>query len=389
MSSQSLFARPGKFEFPFHTCRNISGPEDRNAGRRVLSGFAPASSFLELEDNENVREYLVSAQGKQKKSPTLVHLAIRKTLENDIARFSILNGGICIVARGAEEDDKNRTLVLSEPSIINGSQTQGELRRFFKEHPQSGDDPSVYFQIIVTDDADLIAEVSIARNFQNDVRPLSIAGKLGQLDELEKAVRKTIPKAKLRKSETDLADEYIDTEKLIQVLFAVAPGDLLVKLDTGKDYQNKSFTYSEKTRCLKLFQRVFDKRSDPAESGLYDFFLDAAGQAWQLYLKWKCHPGFAITQVRAVRRENNKILDVADGVVFPILAALSEFATRGRSGWAFQIPTLIEGMLIQTAVELCYKEIASSNPQTMGKNRACYAALHNMASLAKGNVGND
>jgi len=119
------------FAFSYHNCRNISSPEDTAARRKVYSGTAPARSVLELEDNENVREYLVEAKGKQKKTPTLVHQAIRKTLESNTEMFSILNGGIVIVARDAEVDDKARQLTLLRPSIINGSQTQGELRRSF------------------------------------------------------------------------------------------------------------------------------------------------------------------------------------------------------------------------------------------------------------------
>src|SRR5215467_15417373 len=119
------------FEFPYHTCRNISGPEDEAAGRKVYSGHAPTSSVLALEDDENVREYLVDALGKAKARPTLVHQAIRKTLEDHPDQFSVLNGGMVIVARAAEVDDKRRVLVLKRPSIINGSQTQGELQRHF------------------------------------------------------------------------------------------------------------------------------------------------------------------------------------------------------------------------------------------------------------------
>ncbi len=96
------------FEFPYITCRNISGPEDDAAGRKVYSGHAPASSVLSLEDDDNVREYLADAHGEQKNMPTLVHQAIRKTLEDQPDQFSILNGGMVIVARAVEVDDKRR-----------------------------------------------------------------------------------------------------------------------------------------------------------------------------------------------------------------------------------------------------------------------------------------
>src|SRR5260370_5814189 len=275
------------FEFPYITCRNISAPEDDAAGRKVYSGHAPASSVLSLEDDENVREYLADAQGDQKHMPTLVHQAIRKTLEDQPDQFSILNGGMVIVARAVEVDDKRKILVLQRPSIINGSQTQGELDRYFAKYYSSPDffEPSIKFELIVTTDDGLIAEISIARNFQNDVRPISIAGRRGQLDELEVAVQNTIPGAKLRKSETDIVDgEYLDTEKLIQVMFALMPVALLKSLDGDDDASNKGFTYNLKTKCLKRFHRLFDaSREDDSGSQRYTSLLEIAGHAWKIY----------------------------------------------------------------------------------------------------------
>jgi hypothetical protein len=73
-------------------------------------------------------------------------------------------------------------MTLESPSIINGSQTRGELKRYLEE--MKGTDltiPNVFYQIIITTDDELVAEISIARNFQNDVKPISIAGRLPYL----------------------------------------------------------------------------------------------------------------------------------------------------------------------------------------------------------------
>jgi len=375
--------RAPDFEFPYITCRNISGPEDETAGRKVYAGHAPTSSVLDLEDDENVREYLVDAQAKAR--PTLVHQAIRNTLADHPDQFSILNSGMVIVARGAEVDDKRKVLILKRPSIINGSQTQGELARYFEKYGQAEElyEPSIKYELIVTDDDDLIAEISISRNFQNDVRAISIAGRRGQLDELEEAVRRTIPGAKLRKSETDLPidEEFLDTEKLIQVLFALMPPKFLEVL--GQD-ASKVFAYSQKTRCLKLFQRVVEghQSGDQDLDAIYYYFLGIAGDAWKEYEKWKRHVGFRGTRLRSIERENGEITDVPDGIVFPILSALAIFVTRTkRLGWAMQpVERFDEQELIDAAAQV-YMEIAGHNPQTMGKNKACYSALQRITAI--------
>jgi hypothetical protein len=364
-----------EYLFRYTTCRNISAPEDDREGRKVYSGHAPTSSVLDLEDNENVREYLVDAKGKQKPRPTLVHQAIRNTLKDHPDQFSILNSGMVIVARGATVDDKEKLIYLDQPSIINGSQTQGELKRFFKDFGGNPETiPNIKFEVIVTDDSNLIAEISIARNFQNDVRAISIAGRRGQLDDLEKAVQKGFPTAKLRKSETDLTvdGEFLDTEKIIQVIFSLLPESMMEKLDGLADASNKVFTYSQKTRCLKLFQQLVE--NGPAE--VYKCCLDLAPTAWELYEKWKAHQGFQGTRIRSIERDGGIIVEVPDGVVFPILAAHSAFVKQdANKNWEVQKPPMFsDGELIEAAKQ-AYMEIADHNPQTMGKSKACYSTL--------------
>lgn len=375
------------FRFPFHCCRNISGPEDIKFGRKVLAGHAPASSFLGLEDDENVREYLVDAQGKQKRTPTLVHQAIRKTLRDNPEDFSILNSGISVVARGADIDEGKKVLHLDRPSIINGSQTQGELRRHMDQAPEFV--PHVKFEIIVTEDPDLVAEVAISRNFQNDVRAISIAGRRGQLDELERALKDTIPDAKLRKSESDLSDEYIDSEKLIQVLFAVTPESLCEPTSEGAILTSKTFTYSQKTRCLKLFQKIEEEKTSSPYGDLYQFFLDIVGPAWNLYQRWKAHQGFKGTKLHSIQRsDGGLIVDVPDGIIFPIISAYSAFCARKRGRWQFSIPAAFDDGRLIRAATADYKDVADSNPQTMGKKHACYTRLLEITQLYR-DLGDD
>lgn len=368
------------YAFGFHKCRNISSPDDESARRRVYSGSAPARSVIGLEDNENVREYLVDAKGKQKKSPTLVHQAMRKSLRETPEVFGVLNSGTVIVARDAEVDDKNRTLNLIGASIINGSQTRGELKRYFETRsPDDTSEPSIKFEIIVTDDDDLIAEISISRNFQNDVKPISIAGRRGQLDELERSVQSVDPKARLRKSESDLLadDNFVDTEKVIQATFALLPEELSPPHGMTVDLSNKVFAYSQKTRCLKIFQKL----ADEPESEMYKAFLGIAPMAWSLYKGWKSHQGFIGTNIRSIERDNGKVIEVPDGIVFPIIAAHAAFVYKAEAGWQLGRPSQLSDEEIISVAKQSYIEIAGHNPQTMGKSKACYTSLMQITSI--------
>lgn len=380
-------------DFPFHSLRNISCPEDNDNGRKVLFGHAPATSILDLPTDENVRDYLLEAEGRKRRQPTQVHRAIRDTLDNTPHNFSVLNGGVSMVARDYKVDDKEKVLRLLKPSIINGSQTKGILKDYYRDMKENSDTPPpihVTFELIVTEDDALIAETSIARNFQNDVMAVSIAGRLGQLKELEKSVQRKFPEYKLRQSETQLSDYYIATERLIQVMTALIPEKLWLKPGESGN-PNKTYTYAMKTKCLKDFQDVYNKAKEDSEDPelakykkLYQFYLDIAPQAYELHEKWKRHQGFKGTRLRAIHRdEAGNIKEIPDGIIFPILAALSAFTEETPVGWKIIEPAAFSDEEIISAAITVYQEIADHNPQTMGKNKACYSQLYQLTSLYK------
>jgi len=381
---------------PFHSVRNITSPEDTQNGRIVYAGQLPIKSILDLPTHENVRGYLVEAEGKQRRVKTQVHRAIEETLKERPDSFSVLNGGVVIVARDSEIDEKQKLLKLNNPSIINGSQTQGVVRDFLLARASDSvvADIHIKFELIVTVDDDLIADISISRNFQNDVRNLSIVGRKGQLDELEESLQKQLPDFRLQKSETQLPADgngYLDTEKLLQVIAALLPKELWWK---QAEY-NKTYTYHAKAVCLKDFQEIYKRAKDPNDpdnrkfQDVYNFFLDISAQAWQLYDKWKRHQGFTGTGLRSIEREGREVVDVPDGIIFPIIASLAEFAVKTKSGWKISAPEQLDDSELIRSAKSVYMEIAKSKPEIMGKTKACYSALQQITSIYKKLLQND
>jgi hypothetical protein len=377
--------------FPFQSFRNISCPEDLSNGRKVFAGRAPITSILLLPTDENVREYLVDAEGKKRHRSSDVHRAIRETVLNYPDKFCVLNSGAVMVARSCDVDEAKKVLTLVGPSIINGAQTQGVLNDCVEEFAKNGEKvPNIHItlELIVTDDESLIAETSIARNYQNDVKAVSIAGRLGQLDDLEEALQKKLPGTKLRKSETQLSDDYISSESLLQVITALIPESLWPKPSDGGS-PNKVYTYSQKAKCLKDFQEVYAKAHDSKDEEhlrykeLYQFYLDVAADAYQLHSKWKAHQGFSGTGLRSLERDGKKIVEVPDGIVFPILASLSAFAVKSSHGWSIKPPREFKDEELIRAAKAAYVEMADHNPQTMGKLRACYSSLYQITSIYK------
>lgn len=390
MSKVTTKSASKTLNFPFYSVRHITCPEDQGNERKVYVGYTPVAAVIALPTDEDVRDYILEAEGRQPKRPTQVHRAIQDTLENTPHNFSVLNSGVVIVARGCEINENDKMLVLKNPSIVNGAQTQGIIRDFVNSLKRgSNEKPDlpahVKFEVIVTDNDDLIAEISIARNFQNDVMTLSIAGRRGQLDELEKSLQNHLPEKRLQKSETKLSDDYVKTERLLQVITALIPEEIWPK---GKEF-NKVYTYSMKAKCLKEFQALYVKAKDPTHPEnrqsveLYQFYLDIAADALDIYESWKTHQGFQGTGLRSIEREGREIREVPDGIIFPIISSLSAFAKRTKDGWKIEPPTRFRDEVIIGAAKSAYINIAFHNPWNMGKNKACYAYLHQITSIFK------
>jgi AIPR protein len=375
---------------PYYTLRTVTSPEDTAAGRKRYEGVASAEAFFHIATDENVRGYLAHDDSGKKRKGTLVNLAIRQTLENDRASFPLLNSGIVLVAREANVEDDKKRVMLTGASIINGAQTQGVLVDFFKEHPDDKAYPSVNFELIITDDEELIADISISRNFQNDVKALSIYGREKLFDELEARMQEADPTIKLRKSETDYGPELVDTEKLVQVLTVMTPQEILLpsamKSKKTPETTLHVYAYRHRSRCLKDFAEVM---SDPKTwSQAHKFFLDAAPDAWRTYKRLKGEQAFSrLVCVQGIdgEKENGRKKvapdGVPDGIVFPMLSAISRFMKQTNGKWKLAVParfpwpTLFEQAITQET------STAHNDPQAMGKHADCYIALHGQIEM--------
>jgi hypothetical protein len=377
-------------EFKFDSLRNISCPHDKKNGRKILTGHCLVSAILSFSTNKNVRDYLVDPEGKKRKRYTQVHREIFKTLRENPEDFNVLNGGITIVAHDLTVNESVKTAYLKMPSIINGSQSQGVIRDFFEECRNAGIDPNeayVRYDIVVTDDEGLITETAISRNFQNDVAKAAILGRRGKFDELQEALQREYGELELKKRQTDFGEDFVQTENLLQVLWALVPSELWLN-EKEADSPNKVFTYSQRSRCLKDFETVFDRAHDesdpehPKYNELYQFLLDLAPTAYGLYERWHAHQEFGGTRLRSLERyTDDTIKRVPDGLIFPILAAHSAFMKKVGGHWKMEVPTTISDAEMIKSAKTAYMEIAGSNPNVMGKNKACYTQLLDLAKL--------
>ncbi len=367
--------------------RNVTTTEEAENGAATYSVVLPAEEILKVGTDDNLRDYIPEHNKKQR---SMVHRAIASTIRNEKDRFSQMNSGFLIGASGAEIDDKNRTITLHGASVNNGAQTQGEIQMYFDECEELGIEPepfSVRAEIGVEPDRATRIKIAIARNTATKVQDISKAGKQGYFDELDEHFRRDHPTLQIAKSETDVGDHLVDPRFLLQVLWALIPDELAPKSRQSIDSRIRS--YKNAAACLTDFIRVHDKRSsDPAARRQYQYFLDMAGTAWTIYQHWRTAEVWSAKRLRsdaqqAVRDDHGSIMKVHDGVIFPILAALSKFVRfeKVTKRWVYRQPAVFQDEMMASAAR---RQLSAheGKPMHMGRSSSAYEALRIMTEMA-------
>jgi hypothetical protein len=374
---------PNCVRLSYQLLRNITSPDEKSEGVQSFIVNLAAREILKIGTKDNLRGYLAEYNPRKRNR---VHDAIRETIDTDPERFIVRNSGFVISTASIEVDDAGKTVILEESSIINGAQSQGEIRAFFAELDEEGEqDPEdipfhVRATVIVDPDPHEVIETAIARNIVTPVRSLSEAGARSQLDELERSIADVIPGTKIRKNEAQSGDEFIDTRLVLQLARLLMP----TAVSGNSSAAEKLRAYKNPEQCLTDFcQWERSRGNDPASKAKYEFTVQIAPHALQEYQRWQSHNAWNGHQIwsetkkgRAVKRDRrtNRINWVSPALLFPLMGAMSEFAVRKSGEWKLEKPTRFkeEEMIRRTVNQF---RAHGSNPLLMGRSEASYDAL--------------
>jgi AIPR protein len=244
---------PASVTLHYQLIRNTTSPDEAFTGVKSFVANLPAFEILKLNMKENLRAYIAGYNPRKRNA---VHDAIRSTIEQEPERFITRNSGFVITASSIDVDDNKKVMRLVEPSIINGAQSQGEVKLFVEQQYQNDDDwdinnPPFYVraEFIIDDDEGEVTETAIARNTATPVKSISQAGARGHLDDLEKSIQKKLPHIHIRKSETDI-DMY-DTRKILQYARLLMP----VEVSENSSAAERLRAYKNPEQCLTDFCR--------------------------------------------------------------------------------------------------------------------------------------
>ena len=327
-----------KFALNYVTLRNLTPP---GFDAVIYRGVCKAPNLMGIPTDKNVRDAM------QKK--TKLGREMRESIASDPRDFVLKNGGVTILARDIEVDDKGRVARIEAPSIINGAQTQACIEWWCENHGDDQPEPLVQFEILRLPDEELEREVSVTRNSTHQVNVTSIVGYQGGFDEL---VADVDDKFSLR--ETDPGEDPL---KLLQV------AELL------DDTWDKPWsTYTSKASVLKRYCDATAKRRA--------FLHGIAPEAWKLYRHFQRHPGFQSCGLQAKaggvsRDKNGRFVEASDAIVFPILYAHRERVARTKID---RLPRELEDKLIRNATQY-FTTNAQSDVATMGRKPGAYSDL--------------
>jgi hypothetical protein len=202
----------------YHSIRNVTSNNEKDNNVQTFIANVPADQVLGVGTEANLRSYIAEHSERKRNG---VHRAIENTMKREPDRFINRNSGMTIACSAAEIDDTKKIAKLKAASLINGAQTQGQIRRFFAEaqNGDTGEIPEdlifdVRVEINVDPDPASITETAIARNSATAVQSISQAGARGHLRDLQAAIEAARPGQKIRTEETEV--DVIETHQLLQ-----------------------------------------------------------------------------------------------------------------------------------------------------------------------------
>jgi len=396
MSTPSRARTPQTVRISFQAIRNLTAPEEKDSGVQTYFANIPIREIDKISTGHNLRDYIAEHNPRKRNQ---VHRAIRKTMDEEAARFINRNSGVTICCSGVEIDEKNHTVLLANASLINGAQTQGEIRGFLRDleaaKEQGGgntDDPDFHIRAEINVDPDdgSVIETAIARNSATSVKSISQAGARGILKDLEATLNSEL-NLQITTSETDDDPEAVDTKLLLQICRLLMPKDLAPSISEAeilKPYKNKEkclqeFAEWHRDKDLKAETQEDRERAEKAKAR-YDFTIQIAPKAWKEFQSlnnddaWNGHRLHETTKHggRAVRRDEKKKVNwVAPGILFPMVKALSAFVQKNsKNKWIIVYPELFrQDELISRAVKQFRGH--ELDPYVMGRSVGAYEAL--------------
>lgn len=391
--------------------RNTTSQSEKSCGSASYLAVVAATEVMKLNTEKNLRRYIPEHNPRKRNS---VHKAIHQTITNNPIRFGQLNSGVTVVCDSAQIDQDRNKITLTNGSIINGAQTQGEINEFVSSlvAEEDGKLPQEAFfevkmEILVEPDEEEQQQIAIARNEITSVQSVSKLGALKRLDDLYDAMKSADSNWIIERSETDKDHgATVETKKLLQVCRLLMPSSVSYPGKSEDDFPAAEVLkpYKNPAKCLDDFSTWHQLKDSPTQEGReakekYDFTVAIAPLAWKEFLYWNTHPKWKGTGLQEVyktsgkrpgtRNKQGKWTSISPGLLFPVLRGLNHFTHKDENGtWTLTKPKgFNEERVLKSAVKI-FHDAFSYDPMLMGRGYGSYSALEEYPRALKDILAN-
>ena len=358
-----------------------TSPEEKSNNAMHYTVTCPMKEVLGFNHDNNLRDFYGSDDSCKNK--TSVHKEIKASFEENPTRFIQRNSGFTVVCSGIEVPQKDefgvKNITLTNPSLINGAQTQGMLKEISKEYGGELDKTNVRVEIIVEKNPEEVKDIAIARNTSTNVSVLSRMGANNNFKTLQKNMVEVfgIPDGKIQIKETD---DGIPTQTLLQVIKAMTPETIEINY---KGYLKPSAvtSYSSKAGVLTEFRKMMENKKKYDEA--LNYFHTFSGFAWVEYQSWSSDKEWVkyikkYPKIGKYNEETNEVL-MQWGLICPALYGLKSFLVEDTGKWTIKYPKNFDR---KTYIELVINMFKDADKgkmdlQTFAKDRGTYLELLN------------
>ena len=395
----------------FQSISDISTKKQSARGIKLLSGYSSVGEILDIPDTRNIRVSYIDVVGITR---TSVHKTIRKSLAESPADFGLMNGGISIICSKATVNGSVVTFS-ADASIINGSQTRGECKALLQDYLGKTDAESIKAAkaireteikidiICLGGDSEVLGHrISVARNYTNRVKDITIQGAMGVFDDVEKVFAGI--GVVIRKSESDSVG--INTGRILRCAMGLVPDHFYraakFPVPTALSLHTQNRRFVEGFGALRT--EVMAGEASRPKINLYRAILDMLIPAYSIYSgiaentndyfptapSGKKAGNFltrTVTEADIAKKRpgSGKVIRCDDGIAVPVLYSLKSFfvfsGNRLKLGISQDALNIVIRKILDASMKTCIREYAG-NAAFYSREKSSHALLAGLGTAA-------
>ena len=342
---------------------DLSTPEQLNNGSNTFLATIPIKELWKL------------CEGRTRTRRCAVHFMIRNTLETIPEYLDQKIPSINVVCDSFSFNDSS--ICATNTVLVSGGESLDEIEGFINDHTIGLHNDGLSKGLLT--DMDVHVSVLFFVNTHVSRHLPHYNSKSGWLLDLQSALKTVVDEPRLRSSIHDHRP-VTEPDHLLQLIRLLMPCDL----ESGNNVNPYLKVFIDRGQCMADFIRWRSEiRFMDSSKIRYAFYLSMAAQALSLYRDWlnqdewlscefsdQIHSSGSIVHLG----DNGTIKWIAQGIINPIMRAMSVFVCLSDGVWSIKTPdSFSSSKMIKLAMGML--ESNGNDPIAMGRDPEAYEIL--------------